>query len=56
MIMKYLFGDTTDFPPQRDFLKLPDRNEIYPKKSVAIDKLYAVKDKGKKLSEILGIG
>lgn len=31
-----------------------DRTEIYLKKSVVIDKLDAIKDKGKKLSEILG--
>ena len=33
-----------------------DRTEIYLKKSVVIDKLDAIKDKGKKLSEILGVG
>ena len=33
-----------------------DRTEIYLKKSVVIDKLDAIKDKGKKLTEILGVG
>ena len=32
-----------------------DRTEIYLKKSVVIDKLDAIKDKGKKISEILGV-
>ena len=33
-----------------------ERTEIYLKKSVVIDKLDAIKDKGKKLTEILGVG
>jgi hypothetical protein len=33
-----------------------DRTEIYLKKSVVIDKLDVIKEKGRKLSEILGVG
>ncbi len=35
--MKYLFGDTTDFPPQRDFLKLLDNFTNTSVKSVTIE-------------------
>jgi formate dehydrogenase maturation protein FdhE len=35
--MKYLFGDTTDFPPQRDFLKLLDNFTDTSVKSLIIE-------------------
>ncbi|GFO96932.1 chromosome segregation ATPase [groundwater metagenome] len=37
MIMKYLFGDTMDFPPQRDFLRLLDNFTDTSVKAISIE-------------------
>lgn len=44
--MKYLFGDTTDFPPQRDFLKLLDNFTDTSVKAISIEnKVFKLKEK-----------
>jgi hypothetical protein len=46
MIMKYLFGDTTDFPPQRDFLKLLDNFTDTSVKAISIENnVFKLKEK-----------
>jgi hypothetical protein len=46
MIMKYLFGDTTDFPPQRDFLKLMDNFTDTSVKAISIENnVFELKEK-----------
>lgn len=46
MIMKYLFGDTTDFPPQRDFLKLLDNFTDTSVKAISIENnVFELKEK-----------
>jgi len=43
--MKYLFGDTTDFPPQRDFLKLLDNFTDTSVKAISIENnVFELKD------------
>jgi hypothetical protein len=46
IILKYLFGDTTDFPPQRDFLKLLDNFTDTSVKALSIENnVFELKDK-----------
>jgi hypothetical protein len=46
MIMKYLFGDTTDFPPQRDFFKLLDNFIDTSVKAISIENnVFELKEK-----------